>query len=81
VSPFSAWGAEKTVKLLKLDEAILEELERGPGTVLELVVRLSKNVRASLERMHATGRVSRETESTTHETIYSVPGAAPESRR
>jgi len=69
------------VKLLKLDEAILEELERGPGTVLELVVRISKNVRGSLERLHATGRVGRETESATRETIYSLPEAAPKSLR
>jgi hypothetical protein len=49
-------------RALRLDEAILEELERGPSTLHEVVVRLSKSksVRGSLESLRADGRVNRE---------------------
>jgi hypothetical protein len=63
---------------MRLDDAVLEELERGPGTLHEVVVRLSKNVRGSLERLRAEGRVNREELGASHcEFTYSLPKQEP----
>jgi hypothetical protein len=56
---------------IKLDDAILEELERGGGTIESIGLRLSRRVSEALERMAAAGLVSREGEG--NRKTYRVP--------
>jgi hypothetical protein len=59
---------------LKLDEAILEELERGVGTVKQISVRLSRRVYDALERLARDQRVVKEGwPGKGNEKIYSLP--------
>jgi hypothetical protein len=59
---------------LKLYEAILEELERGDGTVKQISARLSRRVYDALERLARDQRVVKEGwPGMGNEKIYSLP--------
>jgi hypothetical protein len=59
---------------LKLYEAILEELERGDGTVKQISARLSRRVYDALERLARDQKVVKESwPGKGNEKIYSLP--------
>jgi hypothetical protein len=62
---------------LKLDEAVIEELERGDGNAKQIAERLSKRVYAALERLVREERVvKRGWEGRGNEKWYSLPKAS-----
>jgi N-acetylglucosamine kinase-like BadF-type ATPase len=56
---------------MKLDDAVLEELERGEGTAIQIIERLSGRVRHALERLEKGEKVVRNYRS--GELIFSLP--------
>jgi hypothetical protein len=63
---------------VKLDEAILEELERGEGTVKDISERLSKRLQHALERLCDADRVVRSGyEGKGNLKVYSLPQHVP----
>jgi hypothetical protein len=67
---------------MTLDNAILEELEHGAGTVKDIQERLSKRVYTALERLHEAGKVEKEGfEGKGNLKTYSLPKPAPIKRR
>ncbi len=59
---------------MKLDDAILEELERGRGTVREISERLSKRVYDALERLADQEKVAKKGHpGKGNEKVYSLP--------
>ena len=66
----------------KLDEAILEELKGGSGTVRDIAGRLSARVRSRLEHLYQTNQVTRDgLGSLRREYVFSLPLAPPMKRR
>lgn len=59
---------------MRLDEAILEELERGRGTVSDIEDGLSKQIRPAFERLLSSGKIIKAGfPSNATEKTYSLP--------
>ncbi len=67
---------------MRLDDAILEELERGDGTVKEIGLRLVARVQHALDRLVAGGKVTKEGfPGKGNEKTYGLPKREPINRR
>ncbi len=67
---------------MRLDDAILEELERGEGTVAHIIERISGRVRHALDRLEKSKQVVRENlGGKNNELVYKLTPGEPITRR
>jgi hypothetical protein len=61
----------------QLDDILFKELQRGPGTVRDLALRLQERTRHSLERLHVRGHIMRDGRGGPHrQYVYRIPNRA-----